>query len=218
MIPRRALLAGVIGVAVLTTGAALADEFSDVQGDYQGDGQITPCRFTKGELLAAKQQAQAYPDSLYTGFLAEIDQEVARWDSGGCTGVAQPPPAGNTAVLRIVKVKARGTRGKPRSEYVTIRNVGRRAVALGGLALRNRLDKGVRLPRTARLRAGRRLRVVTGCFKARRKPVRRGNRFFACRKRGQLWNNSGDVVKLVNARGVVLAQLGYKRFRRVPRF
>jgi hypothetical protein len=90
-------------------------------------------------------------------------------------------------------------------------------VSLKGLSLRDRTGKRVRLPRR-KLGRGRKLRVITGCLGKRKRPVRRKGRFYACRKRGQLWNDKGDVVKIVDRSGKVLAQRGYKRFRGVPRF
>jgi len=43
-----------------------------------------------------------------------------------------------------------------------------------------------------------------------------GGRLFACRRR-PLWNDRGDVVKLVDAGGRLVARRGYGRFRRVKR-
>jgi hypothetical protein len=264
-------------------GVALADDFSDVYADYQPDGQITPCRFTKQQLLNARQQAEQDPYGTYNAFIAEVGQEIARWDSGGCSGGAPPPGSdpgadfsavfadwrgdgritrcrftrqqlqnaldeaskmndldayapgfrdavraelaakcggvlGASTELRIVKVKARGQPGKPGNEYVTIKNVSKKVVALKGLSLRDRSGNRLRLPRKHKLRRGRKLRVVTGCFTARKSSVRRGGRYYACRKKGQLWNDKGDVVKIVNSRGKVLAQRGFERFKSVPRF
>jgi hypothetical protein len=186
----------------------------------------------EAQLQNAKQQAQSYPDGLYTCFIAEIDQEVARWDSGGCTGVAPPPgstdPSADLAAvfadwrgdakIKIVKVKAKGRKGRPRDEFVTIKNVSKAALPLKGLSLRDRSNNRLRLPRTKKLGRGRAMRVITGCFKNSRRPRNRPGRFYACKKRGQLWNDKGDVVKIVKSNGTVIAQRGFKRFRAVPRF
>jgi hypothetical protein len=59
--------------------------------------------------------------------------------------------------------------------------------------------------------------VVTGCAPGRRKAKRIGSRLFACRK-GRLWDDRGDVVKIVDSRGTVVAQRGYGTLRRVARF
>jgi Lamin Tail Domain len=271
------LAAGAVFAAV-----ALADDFSEVYADYQSDGQVTPCRFTKQQLQNAKQQAEQDPYGTYTEFVAEVDREIARWDSGGCSGGAPPgtdPEADFSAVfadwredgvitrcrfttkqlqnaldqagkqndidayapgfrdavrveiarkcadikggaasggLKIVKIKAKGGRGHPGDEYVTIKNVSRGAVRLRGISLEDRSHKRIRLPRSHRLRRGRKLRVVTGCFRSSRRPARRGGRFYAC-KRGQLWNDRGDVVKLRNARGKILARRGFGSLSGVPR-
>jgi len=272
---------------LMFAGVASADDFSDVHADYQPDNQVTPCLFTKAQLQSAKQQAQAYGDTTYSGFIGELDQEIARWDSGGCTGVAAPPPEGTNATadfftvyadwlddgaltrcghpkqrlqhtlseankvpnfdahvpglrnavraqlrainagrcaavlpgaLRIVRIRSRGGPRDPLAEYVTIKNVVRGSVALRRLSLRDRSGNRILLPFNGRLGAGRTLRVITGCLEGRPRPTRRGGRFYACKTRAQLWNDAGDVVKIVGTGGAVVAQRGYKRFGSIPRF
>ena len=95
-----------IAATLVFAGVASADDFSDVYADYQPDNQITPCLFTKAQLQNAKQQAQSFGDAVYGGFIAEVDQEIARWDSGGCTGVAPPPPEGTNATADFFTVYA----------------------------------------------------------------------------------------------------------------
>jgi len=276
-----------IAATLVFADVASADNFSDVYADYQPDNQVTPCLFTKAQLQSAKQQAQSFGDAVYGGFVGELDQEIRRWDSGGCTGVAAPPPAGTNATadfftvyadwlddgalrrcghpkrrlqntlgeantvpnfdahvpglrsavraqlrainagrcaavlpgaLRIVGIHARGSRRKPLAEYVTIRNTVRGSVALRRLSLRDRSGNRILLPFNGRLGPGRTLRVTTGCLEGRVRPTKRGGRFYACNMRAQLWNDAGDVVKVVGSGGTVVAQRGYKRFRSIPRF
>jgi hypothetical protein len=282
--PWRYAVLAAIAVGAVFAAVALADDFSDVYADYQSDGQITPCRFTKPQLQNAKQQAEQDPYGTYTEFVAEVDREIARWDRGGCSGgepssgsspaddfsavfadwrsdgvitrcrftrqqlqnaldeagkqndIDAYAPGFRDAVrveiarkcagvkggaaaggLKIVKIKPRGGPGHPRSEYVTIKNKGKRAVALKGISLQDRSHNRIQLPRSQKLKRGRKLRVITGCFKSRKRPLGRRGRFFACRKRGQLWNDNGDVVKLVNSRGKILARRGFGSLSGVPR-
>jgi len=98
---------------------------------------------------------------------------------------------------------------------VTIRNTGRGAVRLKGATLRDRSGKKLRL--SGRLAGRRSLRVVTGCARGARRPRRVGSRLFACRT-GRMWDDRGDVAKVVDARGTVVAQRGYGTFRTVARF
>lgn len=281
----RVVLASLV-CAVVAAGVAVADDFSEVHADYEPDGQVTPCRFSKTQLQSAKQQAQSYPDGTYTGFIAELDQEIARWDSGGCSGVAPPPgstdpgadfsavfsdwrpdgmvtrckftrhqlvnalneAAKNTDIdayapgfrdavraeiaawdarkcaevkvgnLEILRVKAKGRKGKPRNEFVTIKNASIFDLPLRFFRLQDRANSRLRLPKKYTLKKGRKLRVVTGCLGKRKKPTRRQGRFYACKKKGQVWNDKGDVVKIVTTAGLVVAQRGFGRFKAVPRF
>ena len=101
---------------------------------------------------------------------------------------------------------------------MTIKNVVRGSIALRRLSLRDRSGNRILLPFNGTLAAGRTLRVITGCLEGRVRPTRRRGRFYACGTRTQLWNDSGDVVKVVGTAGAVVAQRGYKRFGNVPRF
>ena len=100
---------------------------------------------------------------------------------------------------------------------MTIRNNGSRSVNIGRAPLRDRRGNRVRIPRGTRLGARSSLRVITGCARGRRRAVRRGSRLYACR-RARVWDDRGDVVKVVDTRGIVVAQRGYGRLRRVVRF
>lgn len=283
---RRYGFVAAMAATLVFAAPAAADDFSDVHADYQPDNDITSCAFTKQQLQNAKQQAQSYGDALYSGFVGEVDQEIARWDGGGCGGVAQPPPGGTNAmadfftvyadwqddgeltrcrhtkkqlqntlsqagkvpnfdshvpgfrdavraqlrainagrcgllpgVLKIVRIFPIGKREAPLNEFVVIKNLSTRSVSLRGASLRDRSGNRIHLRRSRRLGRGGTLRVVTGCLAGRTSPVRRGGRFYACRRRGEVWNDAGDVVKVLGPGGTVVAQRGYRRFSGIPRF
>ena len=188
-------------------------DFQKVFRDWEPDGVITACAFTRRQLQSALNVAAQVGDfdAYAPGFRDAVRQEIRRIDTGGCAGLSKQ----SKLAIRRIKAKVRKGRSKKR-EFVTIRNVGNAPAALGGMTLRDKAGNRVKLPRF-RLRAKRTLRVTSRCLGKRRKPARRGHRFFACRKR-QVWNDRGDVVKIVNAAGVVLAQRGFGRFKGVPRF
>ena len=198
--------------------AAPADDYNAVLSDWRGDQDITACRYTRTQLVNARNVAGTVPDfdTYAPGFREELAQEIARHDRGGCRGVSPQTPASRRmrSHLRAVRITAVRPRGGSR-ESVTIRNTGRGAVRLRGATLRDRSGKRLRL--SGRLAGRRTLRVLTGCAGARRRPARLGAQLFACR-RGLLWDDRGDVVKLVDARGTVVAQRGYGTLRAVARF
>ena len=213
------LLVAVLGASVPVAQAAPIDDYNAVADDFRGDGDITPCRFSRQQLVSAGLVAGGVPDfdRYAPGFRTELAREIARHDTGGCSGVATPADPGRaTSPLRRVRI----TRIRPRGgllESVTIRNSGSRSVNIGRATLRDRRGNRVRIPRGTRLGARRSLRVITGCARGRRRAVRRGSRLFACR-RSRVWDDRGDVVKVVDTRGTVVAQRGYGRLRRVTRF
>jgi Lamin Tail Domain len=212
---RGGLLPGLLlaGALILAPSAA-ADSASDLQavfGDFRDDRDVSACRYTTEQLQNALGEASkvADIDAYVPGFRDEVRREIARNNSGGC-GHYDAFPGG----LRIASIRPRGG---PRKESVTIRNATKGTVRLRGLSLRDRSGHKIGFPRGLELKRSRRLRVVSGCFKGRRKALRRRGALFAC-KRKQLWNDKGDVVKLVSPQGKVIAQRGYGRFRRVARF
>ena len=200
-------------LAAVSAPAFAATPEEDAQAvlaDYRGDKDVTPCRFSRAQLVNALRVAeQNNIDSYEPGFRDEVRREIARDDAGGCGGVAGENAA---ARLRIVRVRPR----RRLKESVTVKNLGTRTVKLRGIALRDRSGARVRLG-SGRLAAGKSLRVFSGCAKGRKRFVRVRSRAFACRKR-TLWNNGGDVVRLVGADGTLLSRAGYGRFRSVKRF
>ncbi len=224
MIRKTNLMVALATAALLVTApnalAAPADDFRAVFGDWRPDGRITPCRFTRAQLGNARNVSRTTTDfdSYAPGFREEVGRELARHDAGGCKGIAPQPSSArrNRSALRSVRIVAIRPEGGA-LESVTIRNGGRRAVSLRGATLRDRAGRRLSLRSAGKLGARRSLRVISGCARARKRPVRLGTRLFACRA-GQVWDDRGDVVKLVDPRGTVVAQRGYGRLRGVARF
>ena len=221
MIRKTTLLAALFTSALLipssTALAAPADDFRAVFEDWRPDGQITQCRFTRAQLANAAAVSGGFDANYYApGFRDELAREIARQDAGACTGVVPGSPAARRqSALRRLRIGTIRPRGGLK-ESVIIRNSGPGSVSLRGATLRDRSGRRLRLG-SGRLGARRSLRVYTGCAKGRRKAHRRGSRLYACQRR-TVWNDRGDVVKIVDARRVTVAQRGYGRFRRVARF
>ena len=187
------------GALAPTAAGSPAGDLKSVLRDYSPDERITPCRFTRGQLESARSQISEDIETYSKGIRPAIVREVKRWRDGGCKGKGAA-----ASRLRIVSIKAAGG---PAKEYVTIKNIGRKTVNLRGFALRDAGDHTVKF-RTGKLRAGRTLRVVTGCRKGHRSPVRRGARYYACRK-AEVWDDAADVVELLGRGGGLLAQKTY---------
>ena len=190
-----------LAAAVLAPSAAgsPAGDLKSILQDYSRDEKITPCRFKPAQLDAARTQISEDIETYAKGIRGAIARERKRWKDGGCRG-----KAGAAGKLRIVAIKAAGG---PSRESVTIKNTGRRAVALRGFALRDAADHTVKL-RSVKLRAGRKLTVITGCREGHSSPTRRGSRYYACRKT-EVWDDTGDVVELLGRGGGLLAQKKY---------
>src|SRR5918997_4987056 len=128
----RAVLLGMIGLGIAvvpSAHAAPADDYRAVFGDWQPDRDVAACRFTRSQLVNARNVATTVTDfdSYSPGFKDELGREIARHDARGCSGVAPPSARRNRSALRslrIVAVKPKGGAG----ESVTIRNTGRRGV------------------------------------------------------------------------------------------
>lgn len=189
-----------------SSASADADgDFRAVVTDYRDhNGDVTACKFTRVQLVHARDRADADPfvANYVPEFGVEVRREIQRYDSGGCLSVS---PQRGLAISRI----------RPRKrESITIRNTGALTARLKGVTLRDRSGNRLKLG-NGTLKAGRLLRVFTGCARKRRKAVRRGSRLYACRT-GTVWNDKGDVVKLVNSLGSVVAQRGYGTRKNAP--
>ena len=128
-------------------------DLASIGRDYAGDQKITPCRFAKEQLKAARHEITPDIETYATGLRDAVTRAIRRWTNGDCRGKR------GGARLSIVVVRPRGEAGE---ESVTIKNLTRRAVNLRNYALRDSTDHTLRL-RATRLKAGRTLRVVTGC-------------------------------------------------------
>ena len=205
-----------LAAAVIATQPASAgpnEDYAAVHADWQADGDVGSCRFTRPQLVNAHNLATN--DDLYNGFRDEVDREINRWDSGGCNGAGGG--SSNKADFHIVALKGKVRSRNKRKEYVTIKNKGGKTGSLKGWAVKDRSGHRIRFRRKLRVKAHRRLRVVTGCVKGHRKAFRRGSRYYACRKKS-IWNDKGDVAKLARPGGNVVSQRGFGRFKRVSRF
>jgi hypothetical protein len=194
-------IVALLAAAILAPSAigSPAGDLASVLKDYSRDERVTPCRFTQAQLTSARTQISDDIETYAKGIRAAIAREVKRWKDGGCKGKGA---AANK--LRIVKVKAGGG---PGDEYVTIKNTGRRAVSLKGFALRDAADHTLKFRKT-KLKAGRKLKVITGCRKGHRSAMRRGSSYYACRK-AEVWDDAGDVVELLGVGGGLLASKTY---------
>jgi hypothetical protein len=198
--PPLAFLLVVLATACCSSPAAASplSDFQAVRADYQQhNGDVTACRFSRAQLLNAR-GVGAQSQALVTyepGFFAELDREIQRHTKGGCLSVS------SQRGLVIARIRARGR------ESITVKNTGSTTAKLRGATLRDRSGNRIRLG-VRGLKSGRLLRVFTGCARHHHRAVRRGARLYAC-KPGTVWNNKGDVVKLVNALGAVVAQRGY---------
>jgi hypothetical protein len=210
-----ALAAGTLLLPVSDAVATPADDARAVYNDWRPDGQITPCRFTRAQLVNARNITPVDYDSYAPGFRDQMNREIARYDSGGCKGVSPDAPARKRSAIRKLRISKARPKGGLR-ESVTIRNSSSGGVSLKGVTLRDRSGHRVKLG-SGRLGGRRSLRVFTGCAKGRRKAYRSGSTLYACLRR-QVWDDKGDVVKIVDRRGVTVAQRGYGSRRGVVRF
>jgi Lamin Tail Domain len=204
--------------AALAAPGASADPESDsaaVHGDFAAHGgDITACKFTREQLVNAR-NLETEQDA-YTGFDDEVNREIQRWDTGGCSS-GGGGGSSKKADFHIVAIKGKVRSRNKRKEYVTIRNKGGKEGNLKRWSLRDRSGHRIRFRRSVRVRAHRRLRVITGCAKGHRRAFRRGARYYACRKH-LIWNDRGDVARLISPRGRLISQRGFGRFRFTRRF
>ena len=196
-----ALVALAVGVVVAPgAGASPASDFAAVIKDYTSDQKLTPCLFSQAQLESARAQLGPDANAYAPGLSAAIGREIQRWKDGDALGRA----AAKGADIRIVKISAKGG---ARKESVTLRNYGSKAVSLKGFVLRDAGDHLIKFKKTT-LKAKRSLVVVTGCRKGSKKALRKGTRYYACRSK-EFWDDAGDIVQLVNAKGGLLSQKSY---------
>jgi hypothetical protein len=195
-----ALLAG--AVVVPGVGASPAADFNAIVKDFTSGRDITPCLFTQAQLEAARAQLGPDANAYAPGLADEINVEIKRWRDGGCT--AKRVATARGADVRIVKVSFKGG---VRKESVTLRNYSSSTVSLKGYILRDAADHAIKFKKTT-IKSKRSVVVVTGCRKGSKKAIRKGTRYYACRSR-EFWDDAGDVVELVNAKGGLLSSKTY---------
>jgi hypothetical protein len=200
---------GVLGallVAVMVVPAAGASPQEDNEAivkDFARDRKITPCLFAQGQLENARMLLTADADAYTPGLRDALNREIKRWKDGDCRGKL---PAG--VDVRIVRIHARGG---PKKESVTLKNFGRATVSLRRFVLRDADDHAIRFKKTT-IKPGRSIVVVTGCRRGHSGALRKGSRYYACRKT-QFWDDAGDVVELVNPKGALVSR---KRYGTLP--
>ena len=200
---RCALLALLVGaIAVPGAGASPAADFNAIVKDFTSGRDITPCLFTQAQLKAARAQLGPDANAYAPGLGDEINREIKRWKDGSCT--ARRVAAARGADVRITKIKSKGG---ARSESVTLRNYGSKIVSLKGFVLRDASDHAIKFIKTT-IKPKRSVVVVTGCRRGSKKALRKGTRYYACRKTA-FWDDAGDVVELVNAKGGLLSRKTY---------
>jgi hypothetical protein len=192
-----ALLVAVMLVPV--AGAGAASDRDAVLKDYSSGRNITACAFTLGQLENVLSQLGPDINVYAPGLNDAVKREIQRWKAGECKG-----KKGAAVDIRIVKIKSKGG---ARSESVTLKNFGAKNVSLRRYVLRDASKHAIRFKKTT-LKAGRSVVVVTGCRKGSKAAVRKGTRYYGCRKT-QFWDDAGDVVTLVNDKGTLLSSKAY---------
>jgi hypothetical protein len=185
-------------LAPSAAGSPTAD-LASIAKDYARDGKITTCRFTKGQLVSARDQIVGDVETYGKDIRPAIVREIKRWNDGGCKG-----RNAGAARLRIVAVKAGGG---PDKESVTIENAGRKAVDLRGYALRDAGDHTLKF-RATNVKAGGKLRVITGCHSGHKGAMRQGSRYYVCRA-NEVWDDTADTIELLAPGGGLVAQKSY---------
>jgi hypothetical protein len=189
------LLAAVL--APSASGSPAADA-SAIGADFGRDGKLTPCRFTVAQLKAARSQISGDLDAYARGLRPAISAELKRWKNHKCRGKSA------VGTLKIVTIKAQGGATE---ESVTIKNVSKKAIELRGYALRDAGDHTLKFTKT-KLKAGRTLKVITGCREGHKSAVRRGTGYYSCRQ-NEIWDDAGDTVELLGRGGGLLAKKTY---------
>ena len=93
--------------------------------------------------------------------------------------------------------RARITRVRPKLDRVTITNRGPKTVKIGGMRLRDRQRNTIKMPRGMTLPPGGSITAVS---------------------EHRIWDDRGDIARLVTKSGKVVSQYGYGRFKDRKRF
>ncbi len=197
----RAAIAAALLAAVLAPAAAAspASDLAAVIKDYGSDADIASCRFTLGQLESARSAIGNDINTYAPALKVEINREITRWKDGGCKGKA------NAAFdVRIVKIQHKGGAKK---ESVTLKNFGAKAINLRGFVLSDYAKHKIKFKKTS-IKAGKTLKVVTGCRRGSKRAVRKGSTYYGCRTK-QFWENSGDVAGLFSTGGTLVSVKSY---------
>ena len=190
------LLAAVLAPAA---GASPQSDLTAVIKDYGPDADIASCRFTLGQLESARSALGNDINTYSPALKVEINREISRWKDGGCRNMAGAP-----SDVRIVKIQYKGGVKK---ESVTLKNFGKKAINLRGYVLSDYAQHKIKFKKTS-IKAGRTLRVVTGCGKGYKKAYRKGSTYYGCRTK-QFWENAGDLAGLFTAGGKLVSIKSY---------
>lgn len=208
---RIALVVAAIAVAlawVLPAQAGPQEDFDRVYADWKPDNDVTACAFSQAELQSAYDVATGSPDFQYsTAFTDEVQREIARWRSGGCSGVA-PLSARRVSPIhgaRLTAVRGRGNTGK---EYVKVKNTGKKTIPFKKASVRNLKKQKAVFPATFKLKPGKTAVVRMSCAKGKRRASFKGLRVNLCRK-SQLFKDRGDAARLADPKGTVVSQRAY---------
>jgi len=197
----RCALAAVLLAAALAPAASAspASDLNAVLKDYGSDADIASCRFTIGQLESARSALGSDFNTYAPSVKAEINREITRWKDGGCKNKAGAAPD-----VRITRIQYKGSAKK---ESVTLKNFSSKSVNLRGYVLSDYAKHKIRFKKTT-IKAGRTLKVVTGCRKGSKGAVRKGSTYYACRTK-QFWENGGDIAGLFTSGGTLVSIKSY---------
>ncbi len=124
-------------VLVPVADAAPIDDYQAVRAEYQPDGQITACRFTRLQLQNAANSTPPDVQTYDPNFGAKVQAEIRRHDAGGCpAGGGNSGTRLNTTLARP-RVSARQVGGR-----IKVKVTGR--IAKLGRACNGKVSVGVR--------------------------------------------------------------------------
>jgi hypothetical protein len=90
--------AALAGVALApAASAAPIDDLNAIAADYSNDGDITACAFTKAQLTAVRDQFGPDIEAYSPDLGDEVDAEIERWTSGGCSTGGGGPGGGGSS-------------------------------------------------------------------------------------------------------------------------
>jgi hypothetical protein len=210
-------LVAACAVAALPAWGDAQSDFDQVYGDWKADHVITQCHWTEPQLQNAYDVANGNPDFQYeTGFQDDVRTELNRWKSGGCAGVT-PTTVTKKSPLTGAHITAVKGKGSARREIVKIRNHSKLTLAFRKASLRGGKKSKAVFPAKFKLKTKKVAVVHIGCAKGKKRASFKGTTVWLCRRK-QLFRDRGDVVKLADAKGVVVSQRGFGTKKKTPSF